>query len=171
MSLCTYTTDPARHSGDIPRQVKTHDNTHAVAAFHYYRSVVFRIDDCDLCSVPIRIPGCARFTATPRHTSTPTTKSEVHKDRRTGNCGTEVKSSQVKSSLRYGTHVIRDNYVSPSSIVRHVCAQHDSASRELSLPLSHAGSIEVIMTTHESNSCSVSNAAGMPWALRVECRR
>lgn len=169
MSL--YTTDPARHSGDIPRQVKTHDNTHAVAAFHYYRSVVFRIDDCDLCSVPIRIPGCARFT--PRHTSTPTTTSEVHTSDKTS--GELRYGSQVKSSLRYGTHVIRDNYVSPSSIVRHVCAQHDSASRELSLPLSHAGSkscwLEVIMSAHESNSCSVSNAAGMPWALRVECRR
>ena len=169
MSL--YTTDPARHSGDIPRQVKTHDNTHAVAAFHYYRSVVFRIDDCDLCSVPIRIPGCARFT--PRHTSTPTgRRARCTQATRQG----ELRyGSQVKSSLRYGTHVIRDNYVSPSSIVRHVCAQHDSASRELSLPLSHAGSkscwLEVIMSAHESNSCSVSNAAGMPWALRVECRR
>ena len=132
--------------------------------------VVFRIDDCDLCSVPIRIPGCARFTPR-RATRARQRPIEVHKE----NCGTEVKSSQVKSSLRYGTHVIRDNYVSPSSIVRHVCAQHDSASRELSLPLSHAGSkscwLEVIMSAHESNSCSVSNAAGMPWALRVECRR
>ena len=143
--------------------------------------VVFRIDDCDLCSVPIRIPGCARFTprratrARQRPSEVHKLYADMHKDRRTGNCGTEVKSSQVKSSLRYGTHVIRDNYVSPSSIVRHVCAQHDSASRELSLPLSHAGSkscwLEVIMSAHESNSCSVSNAAGMPWALRVECRR
>ena len=139
--------------------------------------VVFRIDDCDLCSVPIRIPGCARFTPrrATRARQRPSRTGAQPQGELANFCGTEVKSSQVKSSLRYGTHVIRDNYVSPSSIIRHVCAQHDSASRELSLPLSHAGSkscwLEVIMSAHESNSCSVSNAAGMPWALRVECRR